>query len=535
MRHLATASGAALMAIALAACGGGGGDGGTGAGGTGGAPADLVDGATFTMATSADPGSLDPQMSASSILLQLSGFAYDSLVSSASDGTIVKGLATDWKVDGTKVTMTIGSGITCSDGSAFTAADAAANINFMGDPANKSAFIGVFVPSGAKAAASGSTLTVTLAAPAPFVLEGLAVAPMVCKSGLANRKGLEKQTAGTGPYQLTEVVPSDHFTYTKRQGYTWGPNGATTAEKGMPQTVTVKVVPNQTTAANLLLSGGLNAATITGQDATRLEGAKLFSSQLDALVGQMWFNHTSGRPGADKDVRKALTQALDLAQVREVFTAKQGAAPTTFSVVPPLACPGDSVTPALPKGGLDAAKQALDAAGWTAGSDGIRAKDGKPLAATFVYQSAAGASGAAAAELAAGVWKQLGANVTLKAQDQTALLQTMFSSGDWDVAWLPLNVSSPDQLVPFLSGPAAPNGNNFAHIDNPAYTEAVTAAAKLPGKEGCATWLKAETVLVTDADVVPFANQPAKTFGQKAQFTSGSSAVAPTSIRMLAG
>ena len=509
MRHLATASGAALMAIALAACGGGGGDGATGASGTGGASVDFVDGATFTMATSADPGSLDPQMSASSILLQLSGFAYDSLVSSAADGTIVKGLATDWKVEGTKVTMTIGNGITCSDGSAFTAADAAANINFMGDPANKSAFIGVFVPSGAKAAASGSTLTVTLAAPAPFVLEGLAVAPMVCKSGLANRKGLEKQTAGTGPYQLTEV--------------------------GMPQTVTVKVVPNQTTAANLLLSGGLNAATITGQDATRLEGAKLFSSQLDALVGQMWFNHTSGRPGADKDVRKALTQALDLAQVREVFTAKQGTAPTTFSVVPPLACPGDSVTPALPKGGLDAAKQALDAAGWTAGSDGIRAKDGKPLAATFVYQSAAGASGAAAAELAASVWKQLGANVTLKAQDQTALLQTMFSSGDWDIAWLPLNVSSPDQLVPFLSGPAAPNGNNFAHIDNPAYTEAVTAAAKLPGKEGCATWLKAETTLVTDADVVPFANQPAKTFGQKAQFTSGSSAVAPTSIRMLAG
>jgi peptide/nickel transport system substrate-binding protein len=66
------------------------------------------------MATSADPGSLDPQMSASSILLQLSGFAYDSLVSSAADGTIVKGLATDWKVDGTKVTTCDASSGECT-------------------------------------------------------------------------------------------------------------------------------------------------------------------------------------------------------------------------------------------------------------------------------------------------------------------------------------------------------------------------------------------------------------------------------------
>ncbi len=260
MKHILKAGGVCLTVALLTACGGSGGGGG-GSTSSGGSTAAYVDGGTFTVAMSADPGNLDPQMSASSDLLQLTAFSYDSLVSTTTDGTIVSNLAKDWKVDGSTVTMTLNDGITCSDGTPFTAEDAAANISFMGDPANKSAFTGVFVPAGAKATASGSTLTISLASPAPFVLEGLSAAPMVCKSGLDDRASLAKASAGTGPYQLSEVVPSDHFTFTKRDGYTWGPDGATTAEKGIPAKVTVKIVANQTTAANLLLSGGLNAAT----------------------------------------------------------------------------------------------------------------------------------------------------------------------------------------------------------------------------------------------------------------------------------
>ncbi len=538
MKHIGRAVGVCLTAVLLAACGGNGssegsGSGGTGQGGTG-AAADYVDGATFTMAMSADPGSLDPQMSASSQVLQLTNLAYDSLLSPAKDGSVTSQLAKDPKVDGTTVTMTVNDGVTCADGKPFTADDAAANINFMADPANKSAFVGVFVPAGAKATASGSTLTITLAAPAPFVLQGLTAAPMVCKSGLADRAALAKTSNGTGPYVLKEVVPSDHFTYAKRDGYTWGPGGATTAEKGMPATITVKVVANETTSANLLLSGGLNAATVNGQDTARLKGAKLFSSDVQAMSGEMWFNHASGRPGADGAVRTAIAQATDFAQVRDVFTSKKGTAPQAFAILAPVACPGDSISAALPSGGVDAAKATLDAAGWVAGSDGTRAKGGKPLELTFLYQSESGPGGAAAAELASGLWKQLGIKVTLKAQDQTALLQATFSSGNWDVAWLSLNVSSPDQLVPFLSGPAVPDGNNFAHIDNKGYTEAVTKAAKLPGTDGCADWLAGESAIVSAADVIPFATIPAQTWGKQATFESGTSAVSPTSIRMLA-
>jgi peptide/nickel transport system substrate-binding protein len=529
MRLIRTGVGACVAATVLAGCGGGD-DGGSASAGGG----SVVDGGTFTMTMDSDPGSLDPQASASANVFQLGRFAYDSLLSTGEDGALVSGLASDWSVDGTTVTMTLLDGVTCSDGTPFTATDAAANITYVADPANQSPLLGTYLPPGVTAAASGSTLTLTLAAPAPFVLEGLANLPMVCAAGLADRSLLTAGTLGTGPYQLTELVPSDHVTFTLREGYTWGPGGATTAEDGMPDQVVVQVVSNETTAANLLLSGGLNAAAVLGPDAQRLGQSGLFASKVEAVLGEMWFNHLAERPGSDPAVRTALTQALDLGELQKVLSSGQGAPASTFAAAAPVACPGDSISAALPTGGLAAAQATLDQAGWTAGADGVRSKDGKPLALTFVYNSGLGSGGAAAAELATATWKQLGADVTVTGQDDTALLDTVFSSGNWDITWLTLNVSSPDQLVPFLSGPAAPDGNNFAHIDNADYTSGVTAAAAEVGTAGCQKWLAAESALVADADVVPFANQTISIFGSGARFTSGAVAVVPTSIRMVA-
>jgi peptide/nickel transport system substrate-binding protein len=203
-------------------------------------------------------------------------------------------------------------------------------------------------------------------------------------------------------------------------------------------------------------------------------------------------------------------------------------------VAAPSACPGNSVRGNVPSFDLAAAKQALDAAGWKAGSGGIRSKNGKQLALSFLYNTGLGAGGSAAAELAIQMWRALGVKVTLKAQDDTVAVQTLFGSGNWDIAWVTVNVNSPDQMVPFLSGPAVPNGNNFAHIQNAAYSAGVAKAAKVQGTAGCSQWLAAEADLFKDADVVPFANTVRTYFGKKATFAVVGWVV-PTSIRMLAG
>lgn len=534
MKTIATVAGLCVVATALAACGGSGAAGSNGPKPSG--EASFVNGATFTMSLTADPGNLDPQLSAASGVSQTTSFGYDTLIHIDKEGKLSPQLATSWKASGSSATIELRPGITCTDGSPFTAADAAANINFVGDAKNKSPLAGIYVPAGATATASGSTVTVKLTAPVPFLLQGLANVYMVCKKGMADRKTLANKTDGTGLYALTEDVASDHVGYTRRAGYTWGPGGVSSDTKGLPDKVVVKFVANETTAANLLLSGGLNASAILGPDGKRLQAANLFVSKAAALRGEMWFNQAAKRPGSDPAVRKALTQAVDLTQLAKVFTSGDGGPATTFAVAAPVACPGSSVAKALPPHGLDQAKATLDAAGWKAGGDGTRSKGGVPLALTFVYSTGSGASGSAAAELASSTWKQLGANVTSQAKSDPQVIQTVLGgSGNWDVVWLPLNVSSPDQLVPFLSGATPTAGNNFAGIKNAAYAAGVAKASKLQGAAGCADWLAAESGLVTAADVIPFANNAIKTFGKGAQFDSGFNAVVPATIRMLAG
>ena len=155
------------------------------------------------------------------------------------------------------------------------------NLDFVGNPANKSPLLGLFMPIGATVTANNGTRTVTVTTntPQPFMIQGLALVQLVCSKGLANRSILDHGTDGTGPYKLTGAVPGDHYTFSVRKGYTWGPGGATTAVSGLPAKVTVKVVTNETTAANLLLTGGLNVASIGGPDRTRLNKANLFSTR----------------------------------------------------------------------------------------------------------------------------------------------------------------------------------------------------------------------------------------------------------------
>jgi peptide/nickel transport system substrate-binding protein len=473
------------------------------------------------MALKSDPGKLDPQSSASSALFTVNQFAYDNLVAvDADSGAIESQLASDWKVDGKTVTLTLNDGITCADGSDFTPSTAAKNIAYVADPKNKSPYLGTFLPVGATAKAddAANTLTITLAQPAPFVLNGLASLPMVCDAGLQDRGSLASGTAGTGPYELTEAAPGDHYTYKVRDGYTWGPGGATTAETGMPATVVVKIVENEGTAANLVSSGDVNAAQILGPDVKRLDAAGLFTAETPALIGEQWYNHADGHATSDPKVRMGLTQALDLGQLASVMTSGTGSPATTLAALEPVACPGDSVSGSLPTQDVDAAKQALS---------------GQPTL-TFLYDSSAGSAEAAAAELAVQQWKDAGIDVTAKGVNQTALQQAIFGTGDWDIAWVPLNVNTPDQLVPFLSGAGmADGGTNFSGIDNKDYSDLVTKASAMDGTDGCDTWLEAESSLFKVADLVPFANNIVKTFGNGAEFETPGQLV-PTSIRMLA-
>ncbi len=110
--------------------------------------------------------------------------------------------------------------------------------------------------------------------------------------------------------------------------------------------VEFRVIPNETTAANLLVSGDINAAQIVGPDAARLTDLQATSSQL--VLGEGWFNQAPDRVTADLAVRTALVQALDLDALANVASSGTGKRATQLAVVDPAPVPGRRLHLGLP-------------------------------------------------------------------------------------------------------------------------------------------------------------------------------------------
>jgi peptide/nickel transport system substrate-binding protein len=471
-------------------------------------------------------------MTVLSVTRQVDRFLYSWLINLAPDGSVQSGIASKWQADTTKATFTIRKDVTCSDGSKLTAGQVADNISWVGDPANKSPLLGIQVMPGTKATASGDTVTVTSGAPDAFLLRNVGTLPIVCGKGLTDRSVLAKGQGSTGMFTISDIVPNDHYTLTLNKNYVWGPDNFDPKQKGLPAKVTFKVIQNETTSANLLLSGGLNAATILGPDQQRLEAQNLAHGDTLSPLGELWFNEAGDHPGSDPAVRKALTQALDLSAVGKVLSNGKGKPSQGFVTVSPKPCSGDNVSGNLPSHDLSAAKSALDSAGWKAGSGGVRSKGGKKLSVTLIYGTQLGPTESSAAELIQQTWKSLGVDVTLKGVDSPGLNTAYFGTGAWDASMAPITLNLPSQLVPFVSGPVPPNGTNFAHLANKDYESSVKTASTKAGSAGCSDWNAAEKALIKAVDAVPYENTVAPTFMKGAKFVVGDG-IDPTSIRML--
>ena len=529
MKRIPTIAVVGALALAVAGCGD---DSGSPPAGSDA----LVDGATFTLVLGADPGNLDPHFTSQGTALQIGRFLYDSLVNIDETGETVAGLAETWEGTTTTATYTLRDNITCSDGTPLTASMVAENISFVGDPENASSRIGVFVPAGATATGddAAGTVTVTSPAPDPFLDRNVGGLPIVCEKGMENRDLLTQGADGTGMFTVTEAVADDHYTLTRRKDYAWGPGDWNTDERGLPDTAVIRIVGNETTTANLLLANEVNAALVVGPEKQRLEAQQLFQRDAVAPLGELWFNQEAGMPGVDEAVRRALTQALDLGELGQVVASGAGQ-PATGLVGPGGPCNQDTVGSNLPTTDVEAARSALDAAGWTAGPDGIRTKDGQPLSLEVYVPTSVGPGLPAGAELIQQRWRDVGVEATIRSVSDAEVGQLIIGGeGSWGATILPLTVSMPTQLVPFLSGPTPPDGVNFASINNAEYAENVQAASAIAGAGGCDQWAAAEVALFQHVDIVPFVNSTAPFFGQGATFELSQSSLTPSSIRMLA-
>jgi peptide/nickel transport system substrate-binding protein len=485
------------------------------------------------IAIASDPGSLSPTTALADTAISMNEFSYDTLIHVEANGSLVSGVAESWSSTPTSARFTIRPGVTCQDGSALTAADVAAEYNYLANPRNQSPLLGLAVPPTASASADPATRTVTVSTtkPAPFIVQMTRLLPLLCHRSLATPTALARATDATGPYELTSAIPGDSYTYVKRSGYTWGPGG--TSDAAMPDTVVFKVVANESTAANLLLDGQINAAEINGTDHQRLDAARVKDAGFPVLYGQFIFNEGSAHATADQAVRRALLSSADLQQIGAVATGGSGTPATNLGETAPTPCGGDSVAGNLPPDSTAQAAAELTAAGW-ARSGGVWTKDGRPLTVSLVYPSSSGPQVDAAAELTVQQWTAFGAKVTTREADQADIVSTLVG-GDWDVAWLPIGVTLPDQLTQFFDGPPPPLGNNFGDVQNPAYHLLAAQASQRPGTAGCPLWDQADASLVKRDDVAPIVDNLVRYYEKGVSFQVDGAGIIPSTLRLSEG
>ena len=494
--------------------------------------------AAIVWALPSDPGSLDPQQSFVNVNVQLAPFAYDPLVHRNDAGEVVSGLAESWEDNGLDgLTFTLRQGVTCSDGSELTATDVARNFEYAGDPENGSNYLGAAVPTSPTVTADDAARTVSVvpSEPFPFFLLALTDFPIVCAAGLDDREALAETTIGTGPYELTDVSPGEKLTYTRRDGYSWGPDGMTTDEPGLPQRIEFRLVDNETTLANQLISGEVNVGEVVGPDRERLESEGVFSDTYPLGVAQMFFNQSAGRPGADEYIRRAVTMGTDLDALATVVTGGFGAVSDGLTYGNPRICPADTVTDYLPAYDPAGARALLEENGWTEGSGGIYERDGVPLTIELSHLTDVPGFGNGA-ELMATQLREVGIDLTLNAGTTETLGPVIFGSGDWDISWLPTSRVFPQNVTPLFQGPGpAEGGLNFSFVANSDYEALVEAAAAKLDESGCPEWEAAEVALIERVDVVPFAASDSPIFGSAdIEFeVGGAGIVRPMSVRVV--
>ncbi|TXK18874.1 ABC transporter substrate-binding protein [Homoserinibacter sp. GY 40078] len=522
-KKLAAVSAVAAAALALSAC----------ASSPDSEPTeDYVSGGTFVKALTGDPGSIIPFNAISFDTWEVVSTAYEALVYVTPDGEFTPWLAESWEESPNQVVYTLKDGITCADGTDFTAETAANNINYNANPDNATFYYGATVTEAVSASAEGNVLTVTTSANDPFLLANTGTILQVCQAGIDDPDSLADSANGTGLFELTDIQAQSSYTFEKREGYTWGPDGVTSETVGLPDEIELRIVDDESTRANLLLAGDINAASIVGADSARVESAGLESTGVRNSVGEMLFNEHDGRVFSDPLVRQALTLALDRAEVGAVIADGKALDAVSLVTKTPLLCVVEPAEWQLPETDLEKAGELLDEAGWELGSDGLRTKDGEPLTVKFIYDAPT-ATHAPAAELVKQIWDELGVTTELSANDAAAWSDQLWSTFDWDTGWIQLAPNSPVQLSTFFGATPEEGGLNFMFVDNPDYTaNADKARAASSADEACGYWRAAETALIDRVDVFPLADNIIPTYMNGAVFEAPAY-VMPTSIRML--
>jgi peptide/nickel transport system substrate-binding protein len=346
---------AAVLVFAMSACSAPGATGSTSAGGT------------FVVATSGEPDTLNPVLGYGTDGASL---IFDGLVARDAGNTLIPALAAELPTvsgDGRTVTATLRTGVTFHDGSPLTADDVVFTYTSVLDPAVDSTLRSDLDMLTGVTAPDPSTVVFTLKyAYAPFLQRlTLGIVPAGALRGQdVNKAAFNRAPIGTGPYRVTSWTPGDRLVLAANDKW-WGGEPANSG-------VIVAFVADDNVRAQRARAGEFDAVELAPKLASAFPGFTVHRVPTADYRGVML--PTGGPVTGDVAIRRALDAAVDRQAM--VTGVLGGAGDPAYGPVPPTS-PFHVVTRPAP---VD-----LDAAGWVAGADGIRAKNGRRAEFALMY------------------------------------------------------------------------------------------------------------------------------------------------------
>jgi peptide/nickel transport system substrate-binding protein len=333
-------------------------------------------------------------------------------------------IAESWSfnADRTEYVFKLRPGVTFSDGTPLDANAVAKNFDVygLGDKERRHPVSEVINNYDHSEVVDPLTVKFVFKRPSPGFLQGTSV----IGSGLVSLATLQQKfddlgdatkIIGSGPFVVAKEVLGKELTLTARKDYNWGPKSSPHQGRAYLDGIRYIVTGEDSVRIGALIAGQADIIRqVQAYDEKQVEQADyvVLAAPTRGVNNSVVFRPDNPLV-ADVRVRQALLKATNSKEIVDTLFSKNYPRATSVIASTALGYVDNSA-----KLGFDQekAKQLLDEAGWKAGANGLRQKDGKDLVLT-AYESLPQPQNKATLQLVAQQWNKVGVKLNVLAGD----------------------------------------------------------------------------------------------------------------------
>ena len=358
-------------------------------------------------------------------MFPLNANVYETLVTLSPTYQIEPGLATKWEFKSPNTyRFTLRSGVKFHDGTALTAKDVKAVMDRMATAGGGT----VGVDDKSAVIVDDQTIDIT-----PKRVNLRALQQLVHPAWGIHKAGTDvvAKPMGTGPFKFVSYAKADRLVVEANPDY-WG-------AKPTLKKVTWRFIPDPNTRVLALQAGEVQVITEVPKESAKTVATgdlRLVTSKVGAYEAMYVNIRGTGQYalGKEKAIREAVAYAIDKQAV--VQNVWQGNAEISQTMIPPGILGDAAATVKGTSRDVNRAKKVLEDAGWKAGADGIRTKDGKRLSLEMIVGYPTAEIHKPLPEFAQAQLKEVGIELRITQTADTASYEKRLASGAQGDLWI---------------------------------------------------------------------------------------------------